>query len=124
MTGDLITTEDDSSIQLDATCVVCMGAPRVGLLNALRYAWGSMAKDTANSAGYSEALLELRTYVVDIGINEVWKAYGEQLGHTTGSGLDFGFKWAVALRLAQDVDEEDEEDDEDDEDDGEREDDE
>jgi hypothetical protein len=95
-----------------------MGAPRVGLLNALRYAWGSVAKEPANAAAYSEALLELRTYVVDIGINEVWRAYGEQLGHTTGSGVDFGFKWAVALRLAQDVDEED------DEDDGEREDDE
>lgn len=98
-----------------------MGAPRVGLLNALRYACDEVGKDTS-AASYSESLLEMRTYVVDIGINEVWRAYGGQLGHTTGSGLEFGFKWAIALRLAQDVDEDDDEDDEDD-DDGEREDD-
>jgi hypothetical protein len=114
MVGDLITTEDGSNIQLDSTCVVCMGAPRVGLLNTLRYAWEGMAKDTTNDRStvtYSEALLELRIYVVDIGINEVWRAYGEQLGLATWAGLDFGFKWAVALRLAQEVDDEDDEDD-------------
>jgi hypothetical protein len=92
-----------------------MGAPRVGLLNALRYSWGGMAKETTNERStvtYSEALLELRIYVVDIGINEVWRAYGEQLGLATGTGLDFGFKWAVELRFAQEIDGElDEEDD-------------
>jgi hypothetical protein len=106
------------SIQIDSTCVVCMGAPRAGLLNALRYAWGSLSEGAASSHGYSDALLELRVYAVDIGINEVWRAYGEQLGVATGTGLDFGFKWAIALRLAQEIEEEDDEDDGEREDDG------
>jgi hypothetical protein len=88
-----------------------MGAPRAGLLNALRYAWGSLSEDATSSLGYSEALLELRVYAVDIGVNEVWRAYGEQLGVATETGLDFGFKWSMALRLAQEIQEDDDEDD-------------
>jgi hypothetical protein len=91
-----------------------MGAPRVGLLNALRYAWANVAND--GTTIYNESLLEMRIYVVDIGINEVWTAYGEPLGLATGTGLDFGFKWVVSLRLMQDAEEEDDEDGEDEDD--------
>jgi hypothetical protein len=83
----------------------------------MRHAWGSLATEDTNgrsSSIHNEGFLGLRIYVVDIGINEVWTAYGEQLGLAAGTGLDFGFKWAMTLRVAQEINDEDEGDNEDD----------
>jgi hypothetical protein len=49
----------------------------------------------------TEALLGVTVYAVDIGINEVWKGFGQQLDLATGSGVDFGMKWFMTLRLEQ-----------------------
>ena len=88
-----------------------MGAPRSGLLTALRNAWTSWSSDSATGRQHSpqtEALLGVTVFVVDIGINEVWKAYGQQLDLATGSGVDFGMRWFMTLALDQNDEDNDE----------------
>lgn len=97
-------TDSSSRIQMRARFIVCMGAPRTGLLTALRNAWTSWTSDSSTGRNHSmqiEALLGVTVHVVDIGINAVWKAYGRQLDLATGSGVDFGMKWFLTLRLEQ-----------------------
>jgi len=88
-----------------------MGAPRIGLLTALRNAWTSWTSDSTTSKQHSmltEALLGVTVYAVDIGINEVWKQYGQELELATGSGVNFGMKWFMTLRLDQNGEENEE----------------
>jgi enhancer of mRNA-decapping protein 3 len=103
-TGEFTVTEKSSRIQLRSSNIVCMGAPRTGLLIALRNAWITYKADAASerqSSPQVEALLGGSIRVVDIGINEVWKEFGQQLGLATGSGVDFGLQWYITLRLDQ-----------------------
>jgi hypothetical protein len=88
-----------ASIQMRSSIVACMGAPRSGLLNAMR------------SSQAPQQLLDLKIYVIDIGINEVWKSYGEQLDLATGAGVEFGLSWFTTVRLSEDEEEDDDDDD-------------
>jgi hypothetical protein len=74
-----------------------MGAPRTGLLTAARAAWDQ--KDSLTYANF---------YVVDIGIAEIWKSYGEQLELASGTGPEFGLKWFFNMRPEEDPGYEDE----------------
>jgi hypothetical protein len=94
-----------ASIQMRSNIVACMGAPRTGLLNAMR------------SSQAEQQLLDMRIFVIDIGINEVWKSYGEQLDLATGSGVQFGLDWVTRVQLAEDDKEDEEEEEEEEEDD-------
>lgn len=63
---------------MKAKWVVCMGAPKTGLLNALISGLG---------AGWN-------LYVADIGIsNTAWRKYGTRRRH----GVEFAAEWVVAL---------------------------
>lgn len=101
-TGEITITEKKTRIQMRSSHIVCMGAPRTGLLIALRNAFNTLKTDTANrrqSLVQVESLLHGSVHVVDIGVNEVWKEYGQQLGLATGSGVDFEYKWYLTLTL-------------------------
>ena len=122
--GEAVLAEEDSSIQMHSNVVVCMGAPRTGLLNAMRNAWGSWTLDVKTGESQStadEGLLALKVYVVDIGISETWKSYGEQLELAPGPGPEFGMKWFLSLKLEEEIEEEEEEEEEDEEEDDEEE---
>ncbi|KAF2670399.1 YjeF N-terminal domain-like protein [Microthyrium microscopicum] len=99
--GEILSTETSSRVHMHSSYIVSMGAPRTGLLVALRNAWSVFTAEGARnySSAWTEALLTVAVYVVDIGINEVWRAFGQQLGLATGSGVDFGMKWYRTLRL-------------------------
>jgi hypothetical protein len=89
-----------------------MGAPSTGLLNALRNSaiplLASIENFTRAKDPNEVALRNARVYVTDIGINEIWKLYGEQLGLAPGNGMDFGLQWSMGLTLGQvDEDEDD-----------------
>jgi enhancer of mRNA-decapping protein 3 len=117
--GEAVLAEEDSSIQMRSNVVVCMGAPRTGLLNAMRNAWGSWTLDLKTGASQStvgEGFLALKVYVVDIGISEIWKSYGEQLELAPGPGPVFGMKWFLTLKVEEEYEEYEEEEDEEDED--------
>jgi hypothetical protein len=44
-----------------------------------------------------KAILEAKLWVVDIGVNRVWKAYGEEYGLASGRGVKFGLDWFSLL---------------------------
>lgn len=65
---------------VNATSVVCLGAPKTGVLNAL----------------LSGERLTWNVSVADIGIPQVvWRKYGTRRRH----GIDFGNKWVVPLKF-------------------------
>ena len=70
--------DDDTPLYIRANWVVCMGAPKSGLLNALMEGVGSAWK----------------LYVADIGIsNTAWRKYGTRRRH----GVEFATEWVVGL---------------------------
>ena len=76
--GD-ITTVDGGQLFINGSSVVCLGAPKTGVLNAL-----------LSGDGQSWNLS-----VADIGIPQiVWRKYGTRRRH----GIDFGNRWVVPLR--------------------------
>ncbi|KAJ5719261.1 NAD(P)H-hydrate epimerase [Penicillium malachiteum] len=77
-TGD-ITLVDGGRLCVNSSSVVCLGAPKTGVLNALLSGEG----------------LSWRLTVADIGIPQiVWRKYGTRRRH----GIDFGNRWLVPLR--------------------------
>lgn len=73
------TAVDGGQLCVDATSVVCLGAPKTGILNALLTGEGQSWKLS----------------VADIGIPQiVWRKYGTRRRH----GIDFGNRWVVPLR--------------------------
>jgi enhancer of mRNA-decapping protein 3 len=77
-----ITLVDSGSLIIHATFVACLGAPKSGLLVALK-----------TGEGRSH---DWRLSVVDIGISNVaWKKYGTRRRH----GVDFGREWVVDLKF-------------------------
>ncbi|KAJ5713095.1 NAD(P)H-hydrate epimerase [Penicillium malachiteum] len=77
-TGD-ITTVDGGRLCVNSSSVVCLGAPKTGVLNALLSGEG----------------LSWSVTVADIGIPQiVWRKYGTRRRH----GIDFGNRWLVPLR--------------------------
>lgn len=70
---------DGGRLCVNSKSVVCLGAPKTGILNALLS---------------GEALSNLA--VADIGIPQiVWRKYGTRRRH----GIDFGNRWVVPLRF-------------------------
>ncbi|KAJ5152195.1 hypothetical protein N7492_010490 [Penicillium capsulatum] len=77
-TGD-VTAADGGQLCVNASSVVCLGAPKTGILNALLSGHGA----------------QWRVSVADIGIPQiVWRKYGTRRRH----GIDFGNRWVVPIR--------------------------
>ncbi|KOS47557.1 hypothetical protein ACN38_g1543 [Penicillium nordicum] len=77
-TGE-VTLVEGGRLCVNATSVVCLGAPKTGVLNAL----------------LSGERLSWNLAVADIGIPQiVWRKYGTRRRH----GIDFGNKWVVPLK--------------------------
>ncbi|CAG8051691.1 unnamed protein product [Penicillium olsonii] len=77
-TGEF-TVADGARLCVNATSVVCLGAPKTGILNAL----------------LSAERISWTVAVADIGIPQiVWRKYGTRRRH----GIDFGNKWVVPLK--------------------------
>ncbi|OOQ85523.1 YjeF N domain protein [Penicillium brasilianum] len=75
-----VTMVDGGRLCVNSSSVVCLGAPKTGILNALLIGEG----DSWNLT------------VADIGIPQiVWRKYGTRRRH----GIDFGNRWVVPLRL-------------------------
>ncbi|KAJ5370648.1 uncharacterized protein N7496_006740 [Penicillium cataractarum] len=75
-----VTMADGGRLCVNSSSVVCLGAPKTGILNALLSGEG----ETWNLT------------VADIGIPQiVWRKYGTRRRH----GIDFGNRWVVPLRL-------------------------
>jgi enhancer of mRNA-decapping protein 3 len=75
-----VTMADSGRLCVNSSSVVCLGAPKTGILHALL-------------AGEGEAW---NLTVADIGIPQiVWRKYGTRRRH----GIDFGNRWVVPLRL-------------------------
>ncbi|KAI2789959.1 hypothetical protein POX_d05460 [Penicillium oxalicum] len=75
-----VTMADGGRLCVNASSVVCLGAPKAGILNALLSGEGDAWNLT----------------VADIGIPQiVWRKYGTRRRH----GIDFGNRWVVPLRL-------------------------
>ncbi|PYH87809.1 peptidyl-prolyl cis-trans isomerase [Aspergillus ellipticus CBS 707.79] len=78
MSGEVSTVEG-GRLCANATSVVCLGAPKTGIINALLSGEG----------------LQWNLSVADIGIPQiVWRKYGSRRRH----GIDFGNRWVVPLR--------------------------
>jgi enhancer of mRNA-decapping protein 3 len=78
-TGEM-TLAEGGRLCVNATSVVCLGAPKTGVLNAL----------------LSGERLSWNVSVADIGIPQiVWRKYGTRRRH----GIDFGNKWVVPLKF-------------------------
>ncbi|KZZ96289.1 YjeF_N domain-containing protein [Ascosphaera apis ARSEF 7405] len=68
-----------SNICIEANLVVCLGAPKIGLLQALD----------------SEACGEWQLFVLDVGISQVaWRKFGTRRRH----GVDFGNSWIAPMK--------------------------
>lgn len=69
---------DGEELYVKANSVVAMGAPKVGILNAMASGNGS----------------DWKLFVADIGISNVaWRKYGTRRRH----GVEFGSDWVVEL---------------------------
>ena len=78
-TGVITETDGNESLVVNANHVLCLGAPKVGLVNA---------EAPNNSSKLS---------VVDLGIPPAaWAKYGSRRRH----GIDFGSEWIVDLKIA------------------------
>ena len=51
-------------------------------------------------------ILSVKLWVVDIGINRVWKTFGEEYGLASGPGVNFGLEWYCQLGVSQAEDDE------------------
>ncbi|KAJ5160190.1 uncharacterized protein N7482_007194 [Penicillium canariense] len=75
-----VTIADGGRLCVNGSSVVCLGAPKTGILNAL-----------LSGEGHS-----WNVSVADIGIPQiVWRKYGTRRRH----GIDFGNRWVVPLRF-------------------------
>jgi enhancer of mRNA-decapping protein 3 len=75
-----VTMVEDGRVCVNSTSVVCLGAPKTGVVNALLAGEG----------------LSWKLSVADIGIPQiVWRKYGTRRRH----GIDFGNRWVVPLRF-------------------------
>ncbi|KAF1918437.1 YjeF-related protein N-terminus-domain-containing protein [Ampelomyces quisqualis] len=82
-TGEVAILEGEP-LEVRAKYIVCLGAPRSGLLKALQ-----------NGAGRDPQWL---IWVVDIGVNRPWR----DAGISGGKGIKFGEHWMVQIRFGED----------------------
>jgi enhancer of mRNA-decapping protein 3 len=80
-TGEVAILEGEP-LEVRAKYIVCLGAPRTGLLKALQ-----------NGAGRDPQWL---IWVVDIGVNKPWR----EAGISGGKGIKFGEHWVAQVRFA------------------------
>ncbi|KAH7380230.1 YjeF-related protein N-terminus-domain-containing protein [Phaeosphaeria sp. MPI-PUGE-AT-0046c] len=83
-TGEVAILEGEP-LEVRAKYIVCLGAPRTGLLKALQ-----------NGAGRDPQWL---IWVVDIGVNKPWR----EAGIAGGKGIKFGEHWVVQVRFANET---------------------
>jgi enhancer of mRNA-decapping protein 3 len=81
-TGEVAILEGEP-LEVRAKYIVCLGAPRTGLLKALQ-----------NGAGRDP---QWSIWVVDIGVNKPWR----DAGISGGKGIKFGENWLVQVRFAE-----------------------
>ncbi|THC92560.1 hypothetical protein EYZ11_007971 [Aspergillus tanneri] len=75
-----VTIVEDGRLCVSSKSVVCLGAPKTGVVNALVFGEG----------------LSWNLAVADIGVPQiVWRKYGTRRRH----GIDFGNRWVVPLRF-------------------------
>ena len=79
---------DAASLEVRAKHVVCVGAPRIGLLRAIQKAHAGSAS-SANPLGW-------QIWVVDIGVNRAWKQCGIAGG---AEGVRFGIDWVSQVKF-------------------------
>jgi enhancer of mRNA-decapping protein 3 len=82
-TGEVAILEGEP-LEVRAKYIVCLGAPRTGLLKALQ-----------NGAGRDPPWL---IWVVDIGVNKPWR----EAGMSGGKGIKFGEHWVVQVTFSED----------------------
>jgi enhancer of mRNA-decapping protein 3 len=88
VTGEPVFIDGGEALQVRANNIVCLGAPRIGLLRALQ-----RASVAVTSAPHDP--LNWQIFVVDIGVNKAWK----QSGMASSKGVRFGTEWIVPLKL-------------------------
>jgi enhancer of mRNA-decapping protein 3 len=81
-TGEVAILEGEP-LEVRAKYIVCLGAPRTGLLKALQ-----------NGAGRDPQWL---IWVIDIGVNKPWR----NAGISGGKGIKFGEQWVVQARFEE-----------------------
>jgi enhancer of mRNA-decapping protein 3 len=81
-TGEVAILEGEP-LEVRAKYIVCLGAPRTGLVKALQ-----------NGAGRDPQWL---IWVVDIGVNKPWR----DAGISGGKGIKFGEHWLVQVKFAE-----------------------
>lgn len=81
-TGEVAILEGEP-LEVRAKYIVCLGAPRTGLLKALQ-----------NGAGRDPQWL---IWIVDIGVNKPWRS----AGISGGKGVKFGEQWVVHARFEE-----------------------
>jgi enhancer of mRNA-decapping protein 3 len=86
-------------LQIRADHVICIGAPRIGLLRALQRASVLINSVQHATAQVAEEMLHAQTWVVDVGVNRAWK----QSGMASSKGVRFGSDWVVPLKLVEGV---------------------
>lgn len=79
--------------------VICIGAPRIGLLRALQRATVMVNSVQHGLAQAAEETLSCQAWVADVGVNRAWK----QSGMASSKGVRFGSDWVVPLKLAEGV---------------------
>lgn len=84
-------TAADPVLEVKAKHVVCVGAPRLGLLRALLKVHAGATSNTS--------ALGWQIWVADIGVNRAWKQCG--LGST--EGVRFGTEWVSQVRFVDAV---------------------
>ncbi|EDU42964.1 YjeF-N domain containing protein [Pyrenophora tritici-repentis] len=82
LTGEVSILEGEP-LEVRAKYIVCLGAPRTGLLRALQ-----------NGAGRDP---EWNIWIVDIGVNKPWRS----AGISGGKGIKFGEQWVVQARFEE-----------------------
>ncbi|KIW00308.1 uncharacterized protein PV09_08195 [Verruconis gallopava] len=87
-----------TALQIQTNHIVCIGAPRIGLLRAMqKTALHKAAQSGSSAAQFSPELLNAQIWVVDIGVEKAWKRSG-----LAGSrGVKFGSDWVVPIKLVE-----------------------
>lgn len=85
------------NVHVHADHVICIGAPRIGLLKSLQRATVMVNSVKNGFAEAAEKMLSCQVWVVDVGVNRAWK----QSGMANTKGVKFGSDWVVPLKLAE-----------------------
>lgn len=95
-TSGVVAEADGQPLVMNSTAVVCLGAPKAGLLAFMAGEHGS-ASGNANGGGSGSGLADrISVSVADVGISLVaWQRNGSR----RKQGVEFGGSWVVPVRL-------------------------